>query len=487
MVMASLIVVLSTVCFALGASGPGASTKSLHQAASDGDLAQVNLHIGGGADLNAPDADGRTPLRCAIAGGHTEVTQALVTAGANVNTRSARLTPLYLAARAGQTLVVDLLLANGADVNARDDISGTALHGAAGMGRRDIVQHLIEKGADVNAQTRAGLTPLAMAEAMGHPEVAEILRQHQATAPLDRPQNPYPQRDSYETMMPDNPRGIYGRPGSTLDVLSDPNAIRRSVASFPGLADTLETLEKKSKSGQRSWQQRRVDNRNSLLRMADTQFTDELAVVKTTAQQESAVQTVKAIDDLVTTRRQRYDAISDVLREERRAALQAEREAARTRGRSTTGTMTAVGRGRGRGMQTAETATAVTADVSRGRAARDPNAPPLDANTQAQLQAWQSGAQDKGPVLEAVTDADLRDLHSLRLVTVAEGAKQTTAAIEGLMLAHQERRERVLQRIADDEERQQRLEERANARGRGTDRGTTQSNTSTQGRGRRAR
>jgi hypothetical protein len=218
------------------------------------------------------------------------------------------------------------------------------------------------------------------------------------------------------------------------------------------------------------------------MRTCDRQFADELAVVKKTAQQENAANTLKAIDDLVAKRQARLDAIGDALREQRRAALQAEREAGRARGRSTT--MTGGRRGRARGTEATETVAPVETQPYRARGGRDPNAPPLDQNTETQLQAWQGGAEDKRPVLEAVTETDLRELDSLRQVAVGDNANRTAATIEGLMLAHQERKQRILQRIADDEERQRRLEERANSRGRDA---TPQEQTDGTGRGRRYR
>lgn len=484
------LVTLSLVTVALGAADQNTPMKSLCQAAADGDLTQVNWHIANRANLNAPDAAGKTPLGCAIEAGHADVAQALLDSAADINTRSSGLTPLYIAARAGQREIVALLLAKGADVNARDEVAGTALHGAAGTGQTEIVQLLLARGADGNARTQAGLTPLVLAQATGHREVAELLQQHQATVrPEDRRPNRYnvPPRDPYNAAMPAetavNAPGIYGQAAGSPSVLADPNAIRRKVASFQGLAEALAALDESSRTEQRSWQQRRIDNRNSLMRTYDRQFADELALVKKTAQEENAANTLSAMDNLVARRQARSDAIGDALREQRRAALQAEREAERAaRGRSTTTT----GGRRSRGRETEATAMVAPAETQfyRDRDGRDPNAPPLDQDTEAQRQAWENGAEDKRPVLEAVTETDLRELDSLRQVAAGENANRTAATIEGLMLAHQERKERILQRIADDEERQQRLEERANARGRDT---TSQEQTDGTRRGRRNR
>lgn len=481
----SLVGSLVMVSLALGADRPGTPTKSLQQAALDGDLAQVNLYLSDTRELNSRDAEGRTGLCCAISGEHVAVVTALVTAGADVNVRSQQGAPLYLAAQWGQPDVVRLLLARGAAVNARDDVTGTALHAAAARGHKEAVEVLLEAGADVNAQTQSGVTPLAMAEVMQRQEVAELLRRRQT---IERQNGPRPsldaQRGPYDVMAPRELQmdadPTQGQRGNTPAVLADPNAIRRKVASFAGLAETLTALDEKSRTEQRNWQQRRTDNRTMILRAADTQFAEEMAMVKTTATQENATRTVGAIDALLAKRQARYDAISDELRDERRAALLAEREERRTAGRAATTTRA---RGRVRGTETTETAAAVEEPVRPARPVEAENGPALDADTQNQVQAWQGAAEDKRPALEVVTTTDLRELDALRQVAASESAARTSAAIEGLMLARQERRAHILERIATDEERQQRLEERTTTRGRGT----TQTEAATQGRGRRAR
>ncbi len=480
----SLVGSLAIISLALGADRPSTPTKSLQQAALEGDLAQVTPYLSDTRELNAQDAEGRTALCCAISGEHVAVVTALVTAGADVNARSRQGAPLYLAAQWGQPDVVRLLLAREAAVNALDDATGTALHAAAARGHKEVVAMLLEAGADVNAQTRSGVTPLAMAEVMQHQEVAELLRQRQA---IERQNGPRPsldaQRGPYDVVapreLPMDADPIQGQRGDTPTVLADPNAIRRKVASFAGLAETLTALDEKSRTEQRNWQQRRTDNRTMILRAADTQFAEEMAMVKTTATQEKATRTVGAIEALLAKRQARYDAIAEELRDERRAALLAEREERRTAGRATT-TRT---RGRVRGTETTEATAAAEEPARPARPVAADDGPALDADAQNQMQAWQGAAEDKRPALEVVTTTDLRELEALRQVAASENAVRTSAAIEGLMLARQERRERILERIAADEERQQRLEERATTRGRST----TQTDAATQGRGRRAR
>ena len=59
------------------------TAASLHAAARNGDVAQVDRLLAGGALLNAPDEAGRTPLILAAMGGHIEAVRRLLAAGAN--------------------------------------------------------------------------------------------------------------------------------------------------------------------------------------------------------------------------------------------------------------------------------------------------------------------------------------------------------------------------------------------------------------------
>lgn len=134
----------------------------------------------------------------------------------------------------------------------------------------------------------------------------------------------------------------------------------------------------------------------------------------------------------------------------------------------------------------------------RPRPNRDVNEPVLDAVTENQAQAWLGvDPLDKRGLLNAVHQVDLQEYDALRQTAAAEEAQKTAAAIEGLMLARQERLTAVNVKMLEEDERLQRLEERAGAtmtpgagRGRGT-RGTTPTEdpatTTTQRRGRRVR
>ena len=75
---------------------------------------------------------------------------------ANVNARDAELrTPLHLSVLNGDHSVSQALCDHGALVNAADEDGQTPLHKAAVQGQLELVQELIARGGDVNARLQA--------------------------------------------------------------------------------------------------------------------------------------------------------------------------------------------------------------------------------------------------------------------------------------------------------------------------------------------
>ncbi|XP_053114728.1 ankyrin repeat and SOCS box protein 10 isoform X2 [Hemicordylus capensis] len=124
-----------------GAPVNGASEEEeetpLHVAARLGLTAHVRLLLRSGADLEAKNATGQTPLNAACAqphpaqaaGAYYDVCQQLVEAGARVDSADLdRQRPLHQACKNANARVVALLLARGANVNLMSYSGNTALH-----------------------------------------------------------------------------------------------------------------------------------------------------------------------------------------------------------------------------------------------------------------------------------------------------------------------------------------------------------------------
>jgi ankyrin repeat protein len=152
----------------------GGST-ALHHAAGYGPLANLQLLINKGADVNAKNRRGSTPLHWAI---HDEAkVRLLLSKGANVNAKQVQgRTPLYLAAMLGDSVpTLRLLLARGAAANLASVNGQTPLMMAAGRGNVEAMQLLIERGADVRAKDGAGETALMAACTSGNGRAVQLL------------------------------------------------------------------------------------------------------------------------------------------------------------------------------------------------------------------------------------------------------------------------------------------------------------------------
>ena len=135
-----------------------------------------------GASLNAPDNTGNTPLHIAAVYGNVEVMKLLIVKGAEVNARApvSGWTPLHSAALQGQLEAAKVLLAAGADPNAKASLGDTPLHFGAMKGYDQLVALLLDKGADVNAKGNNALTALHYAAEKGYRSVMEVLIAHGA-------------------------------------------------------------------------------------------------------------------------------------------------------------------------------------------------------------------------------------------------------------------------------------------------------------------
>lgn len=131
-----------------------AGETSLHLAARYARADAAKRLLDAGADANAQDFTGRSPLHASIAADAQGVFQILLRNRAtNLNARmNDGTTPMILAARLAIEGMVEELINADADINAADDHGKTALHWAASVNNVDAVQVLLAHGANRDAQ-----------------------------------------------------------------------------------------------------------------------------------------------------------------------------------------------------------------------------------------------------------------------------------------------------------------------------------------------
>jgi len=213
------LVALVTSAHAQVAPAPSelAAYTGLFAAAAQGDTAAIGKLTTQGANVNAKDARGRTPLHVAAFMKQRDAIRALAAAGANPNAlENDRYDMVTIAAVANDVPTLEAALAAGnlaTNVTSRYD--GTALIAAAHLGHVEVVRVLIkagapldhvnnlgwtaliesivlgdggarhtatlaallDAGANVHIADRNGVTPLHLAQANGYREMADLLEQ----------------------------------------------------------------------------------------------------------------------------------------------------------------------------------------------------------------------------------------------------------------------------------------------------------------------
>ena len=168
---------LLIVTCALAACGP-----DLDRAAKTGDVSGVLRALEAGADLQAPDAHGITPLMAAVRAGRADVAALLVERGAQVRARDRRgFTALHYAAQNGMNDTVGLLVDRGAPLNAQAGTGGyTPLHLAIIASRDETVLLLVERGASITQRTAQGFSALDIATSRNEHKLATAIEDAEA-------------------------------------------------------------------------------------------------------------------------------------------------------------------------------------------------------------------------------------------------------------------------------------------------------------------
>jgi ankyrin repeat protein len=151
-----------------------AGNTALHDAVTSNSVARVRLYLSKGADPNAANSfAGKvrhgeialmklTPLILASTHGSPEMVKALLAAGANPNAQDGRgLSPLMAAVSSENQDpgVIQALLAAGADPNAKDTYGDSALDWARKAGYTNTIRLLVAAGAKAREDAKAAVVP----------------------------------------------------------------------------------------------------------------------------------------------------------------------------------------------------------------------------------------------------------------------------------------------------------------------------------------
>ena len=131
-----------------------------------------------GADVNTSDLKGNTPLHIAAGKPYPDTLAVLLEYPVEIDAHgSFGRTPLMDAARLGNLKAMELLIGKGADVNARDEKDRTPLMHAARASKNSLaaVRLLLEKGADPEATDADSMSAVMHAAALKHTDAALFL------------------------------------------------------------------------------------------------------------------------------------------------------------------------------------------------------------------------------------------------------------------------------------------------------------------------
>jgi len=136
-----------------------------------------------GADPDAAMQDGRTLLHVAAARGEIEAAKLLLSKGADANARDLEgCTPVLYAVNGGRTKMVGLLLDSGTDADPDELLLAEGrrrpwpVESSGETDDTELVRLLLDRGADVNTKDEHdGSTALHLAAALGRTETARLL------------------------------------------------------------------------------------------------------------------------------------------------------------------------------------------------------------------------------------------------------------------------------------------------------------------------
>jgi ankyrin repeat protein len=150
----------------------------LMRAAMRGDVTRVAMLLGYGADIDARDAQGNTPLHAAAHKNCLMLAEHLLARGARVDIVNCNgITPLALASARGHEAIAELLLECDADPAIESEDGNTPMFYAITKEHVSVCRVLLDRGVPATClvQPRLGLSALHIATARGNLKLVELL------------------------------------------------------------------------------------------------------------------------------------------------------------------------------------------------------------------------------------------------------------------------------------------------------------------------
>ncbi|RDW85418.1 hypothetical protein BP5796_03743 [Coleophoma crateriformis] len=138
----------------------------------------VDMLLQRGADSQATNRYGQTPLEIACGVGDKRTVDLILGAGKASNKQYPGFMsmPLILATKSNHSEIVDMLIQSGADIEAKDMDGQTSLHIASGSANNRVVEVLLRNGANIEAKEPGqSRTPLHCAAEYGNAAVVSLL------------------------------------------------------------------------------------------------------------------------------------------------------------------------------------------------------------------------------------------------------------------------------------------------------------------------
>ncbi len=164
----------------LESRGISLNKDQFFKALQEGNKELIDLFVRSNFNIHMEDGQGTPAILIAMKKGYTVIARILLNAGADINASDKMgITPLMLACgKATQSYqdLAEMLIKKGAVINVHDKLGYTPLLLSLSGGSAEIAELLIQKGADIYAQTKYGDTALSLAEKAENTKIADLLR-----------------------------------------------------------------------------------------------------------------------------------------------------------------------------------------------------------------------------------------------------------------------------------------------------------------------